>query len=736
MIQRPADETVEAETKEEIWAECAARFKLAEEVESQNRILAIEDLEFCDGQQWPDDLYNLRKVQRRPTLTINHTATLVRRVVNNMREQRPRIKVHPVGDGAQIDEARVANGLIRHIEEQSKASVAYDTGGESAVKIGWGYWRVVGEYIDEKSFEQELRIKPVRNALTGYIDPSSMLPDGSDMDWFIFTQRMKKTEFKRMYPKEDLDVWTQGAAGDNQRQWESKTEIRLAEYYRIKHTKDTLYKLSNGNTIYASEYRKNKDAFEMAQVMVVDKRDATRKQVQWFRVTGTKIVDSRDLPGQWIPVIRCEGNVLDLNGDVRRKGMIRDMKDPARMSNYWETAKTEKLALSSKAPWVMAEGQSDGHPEWEDANQKPYSVLKYKVLLGLDGQPLQGVPPPIRQPAVEVEQGFAEASESAQKNLLAVAGMPHEPGQDAPGTVVSGVALRRRQAISDISHFQYYDNQTMAIAHTGRVLLDLIPYYYSEKRMQRIIGEDGVPQMVAINDTKETSPGVYEIKNNMTVGRYDVVMDTGPGYETKRQEAAEAMIDLMKTPLGEVVVKTGADIALRNLDFPGSDDLADRAMPLNSEGLKKAVEGLPHQAKGIVTALMGENQQLKQQMQQMQLEIKYKGSIEQGWMQTELQKEKLKTDTAAHDAVIKAHTAHVDTHTKAQASIAVAEINAAGHIIDSRASEKHEKELQEKELAHAETMGVAEMGHSSSEADKDRKSAEKTAKHAGNGKDK
>lgn len=724
-------DTEQAESDEEIWQECANRFKLAEEVESQNRILAIEDLEFCDGQQWPDDLYNLRKVQRRPTLTINHTATLVRRVVNNMREQRPRIKVHPVGDGVQIDEARVVNGLIRHIEAMSNASVAYDKGGESAVKIGWGYWRIAGEYIDEKSFEQELKIKSVSNALTGYIDPSAMLPDGSDMEWFIFTTRMKKTEYKRLYPKEEMDIWTKGAAGDNQKQWESKTEIRLAEYYRICQIKDTLYQLSNGNTVYASEFRKNKDAFDTAQVMVTDKRPSTRRQVQWFRITGTKVVDKRDLPGHWIPVIRCEGNVLDLNGEVRRKGMVRDMKDPARMSNYWETAKTEKLALSSKAPWVAAENQIDGRPEWDDANQKPYSVLKYKLLTNPDGSYAQ-VPPPMRQPAVEVEQGFAEASESAQKNLLAVAGMPHEPGQDAPGTVVSGVALRRRQAISDISHFQYYDNQTMAIAHTGRVLLDLIPFYYSERRMQRIIGEDGVPQMVAINEPDAQAIG--KVKNDMTVGRYDVVMDTGPGYETKRQEAAEAMIDLMKTPLGEVVVKTGADIALRNMDFPGADDLADRAMPLNAQGMQKAVENLPHQARGIVMSLMNENQQLQQALSNAHLEIKYKGAIEQGWMQTELAKERMKTDTTAHDSVVKAHTALVDTHTKAAASIAVAEIKEGAGIMRDHLGAKHEKEAQERDLAHAEKMGAAEMGHASSEADKDRQSAEKTAKHAGNGK--
>jgi hypothetical protein len=410
--------------------------------------------------------------------------------------------------------------------------------------------------------------------------------------------------------------------------------------------------------------------------------------------------------------VRVEGNVLDVNGEVRRKGMIRDLKDPARMFNFWETAKTEKLALSSKAPWVMAAGQADGHPEWEDANQKPYSALFYEILKGTDGQPLN-VPPPMRQPAIEVEAGFAEASQSAARNLMAVAGMPHEPGQDTPGTVVSGVALRRRQAISDISHFQYYDNQTQAIAHCGVILLDLIPFYYSEERMQRIIGEDGVPSMVEINQRQTGPNGVQTVKHDMTVGRYDVVMDTGPGYESKRLEGAENMLDLLKTPIGETVVKTGADIVLRNMDFPGADELANRAMPQSPQGMEKAMESLPSDAKAIVQSLLAERTQLQQAMQHLQLELKYKTQIEQGWMQTEMAKARLQTDTKAHDAVLKAQTTHDDMHVKAQTSIAVAEINNAGKLLDTHVKGKQDVDAREHELAVAK---AAEKQNGSSNA--------------------
>lgn len=695
-VHAPTDLDTPAETDEEIFAECAERLRIAEQAESQNRAHALQDLEFGEGNQWPADIF--RDQPGRVKLTINLTNALVRRVVNNMKQQRPRIKVHPVADGSQVQDAKVVNGLIRHIEALSNASVAYDTAGESAVRMGWGYFRITGDYVDPQSFEQELKIIPIRNTFTGYIDPAAILPDGSDMDWFIISSKMKRQEFLRLYPDEDKSEWSYGGAGDSIIEWQTKEEIRLAEYYRIKYAKDTLYKLSDGRAILKSAF--NREAFGLAGITIIDKRSTARRQVQWFRVSGTTIVERRDLPGQWIPVLRVEGNALDVNGEVRRKGMIRDLSDANRQYNYWASAKTEKLALASKAPWIAAEEQLDGRPEWEDANQRAYSVLKYKILKDAAGQPIN-VPPPQRMPAVEVDQGFVEAGQSAQKDLLAVAGMPHEPGQDKAGEVISGVALRRRQAISDISHFQYYDNQTLAIAQCGRILLDYAPFYYGEPgRLQRIIGEDGQPEMVTLNDPQPPVAPEYTavIKNNMTVGRYDVVMDTGPGYDTKREEGAEAMMALLSIkPLAEQVMKVGADLVVRGIDAPYMDELANRLSTTNPEGMDKAVKALPKEAQAIVASLQNQLQQAQAKIQQQALEIKYKLQVEQGWQQTELRKAQMQGHVKAHD-----------TDTRAQASVDVAEIQQAGQLLNSHVEAAH-NQAAAKELIQAGTN--AEMSN-------------------------
>lgn len=697
-----------AVTDEEIFLEANERLRLAMEAMGENTTHAMEDLEFEDGNQWPDDLYNQRKIQRRPTLTINMTRRAVREVCNNMRQQRPRIKVHPTGGGAKMEDAKVWAGLIRDIENHSHADHAYDIAGESAVKIGWGYARVIADFISPDSFEQELKIRAVRNSFSVYDDPMAVLPTGADRDWIILTEEMKRSRYKRLYPKAENAEWRHGGPGDNDHLWESKEKIRLAEYYRITRRPEMLYQLTNGEAVYANDLDRDRlAAYGLAVETGPDgeevKRKSHRRVVEWFRLNGRKVVDRRELPGKWIPVSRCEGNVLDMNGQVRRRGMIRDLKDVNRMLNYWRTCETEIIALAPRAPFIVAEGQLDGHPEWKDANQKPYSALVYKPTHANPQDPNSPVlPPPQRQAPVDVQAGIVEAAQSAQQDLMMLAGMPHEPRADLPGTVVSGKALRERQAQSDRSHFQYYDNQTQFIAHIGEILVDQIPTYYSVRCMRRIIGEDGVPQMVGLNQPQmdpETQQ-ITEIKNDMSKGRYSIVMDTGPGYETKRQEGQEAVIDLLKTPLAEPIVKTGADLIVRNMDFAGAEDLADRLLPTNPQGMQKAVQSLPKEAQGIVQGLMTQLQQMQQVIQQQALEIKYGMAKAHLAATTKAHDTQVIAQTKEHDTAVRSETeltkAHMDNVTKRD----VASIQASAQLMNTNVEAAHDRAAA-KELVKA-----------------------------------
>lgn len=688
-----------AQTDKEIYEEVRDFLRLCEDSESDNRKRGLSARKFRSGEQWPQTLYKEREVDGRLSLTINHCDMFVTRVENAIKQQRPRIKCHPVGDQATIDKADLVNGLTRHVENRSQASIAYDAAVSNALTIGWGYYRIINEYVDETSFDQELRVVPILNPFTVYRDPNSVLPDGSDSMRYLISRKQTRKEYKLEHPGEELVDWIPGGSGDDLN-WESQDNIRLAEYYRIVTKPERLFKMKDGTTRFEHEFAPGvlkqalkdprKHNFAVERDGSVIERPSSFRQVQWFKLNGNRVVDRREFPPQHIkhiPIVAVEGNSCNLDGKRMFSGMVENLMEPARMVNYWETMKTERLALAPKAEWVAYESVIEGHDEWHDANRKSYSVLVGKAISGPSGELL---PLPTKQQPAGVEAGMSEAMQSAYSALMAMAGQPHEPGQDAKGEVISGVALQERRELADITHFQYYDNQTHSIAFGGRLMLEWFPIVYSTERMQRIIGEDGEPTVVRINE--QTAEGV---KNDLTVGEYDIVMDTGPGYDTKRQEGAEAMIDLLKTPLGEPIAKVGSDLIVRNMDFAGASDLADRLVPLNPEAMSKAVQDLPKQAQAIVAAMQQELQQIKQALQEAQMELKYKTTIEQGWMHVEREKTQVKAETDTRnkhtDALVKKHSDEVG-YDKA---INVAEINAGAKLIDSNQDRAHEKELAE-----------------------------------------
>jgi hypothetical protein len=709
-------ELARADADNDILVEARKRLNLSADSESSNRTEALTDLRFGNGDQWPVDVSRDRETDGRPCLTINVTDAMVRRVCNSLRENRPRIKCHPVGSGTDINLAKTADGVIRHIETSSGADHAYDVGVESAVRGGWGFWRVGSKYIDDRSFDQDLTIEAIQNPFTVYMDPASRAPDGSDMNWCLVSEWISRQEYAQRYDDSGVpysrlrtalstigNAFSFMGAGDEISDWSRKEELRICEYWRVNKKLDTLYMLADGTSKFKDEMP-SKPVAVLAGLQVAQDRNGKeisrqvmRRSVEWFLLSGDRILDRREWPGKWIPIIACYGRQTDLNGRIIRKGMIRDMRDPARSFNYSETAKTEVYALQPKAPWLGAEGFMEGHEAaWRDANRKPIVALEYKPTMLGDGTTL--APPPVRQEPPPVAGGFAEWSQANLSNFLFVTGMPNEPDADKKGEVVSGIAIRKRQGLSDISHFDFYDNQVRSLRHTGHVIIDLLPYFYDTQRVQRIINPDGTPDMITINE--KSADGL--INNNLAAGKFDIVIDTGPGYQTAREEAADAMLELMGTPLGEMTAKVAGDVVVRAMNFPDADTIADRlAAQIPGANIDKNSD-LPPKAQMMIAGLQQQLKEANQRFMAAQLEIeakhglqqlKDKGAAERVQMQesAETERTRMELDVKVHDTDTSAATKREDTHVKAVTAHDVAEINAASKLLNTNTEAEHNK---------------------------------------------
>jgi hypothetical protein len=635
--------------------ECNDNLKTAVEAETENRSEALNDLKFAAGDQWPDMIQSARELEHRPCLVINKTDSFVRQIVNNMREQRPRIQVHAISDGADKQKAKVVAGLIRHIQVKSKADTAYDTAADWQVRTGLGYFRLNTRYVRENSFDQEICFNRIRNRFTVYFDPASVELDGSDAEWCIITDRMRKKKFQRKYPKAKWVDFKALGAGDELNDWANGDEIRVAEYFKLDKIEDTLWLLSNGKTVFKSQAKL--DEMNAAGVTVIQERATVRRRLMWFKMTALEILDQRELPGRWIPVFPVYGAEYDIDGKVIRYGMVRGLQDPQRMYNFWRTAETEIVALAPKAPWLVEEGQVEGHEEeWDNANNRSYSHLKYKGVM-IDG--VTPAPPPTRLQPQGLPEAQVNAAMGASEDMKAVAGM-FDPALGAEGQETSGLMVARRQKQSDRSNFHFYDNLCITMKHAGMVMLDWIPHYYDTQRTIRIIGEDGVPDSVMINQKQRNELGVItQVLNDVTVGEYDIVMDVGPGYDTKREEAADNMLGMLATPLGEKVAMVADDIVMRQFDWPGADQIADRLAAANPiAGVESQIpDDVPDQAKAFIAHLVAQNKQLNGALQQAELDRKYRLTSEQIKQSGENQRTALQDETKRHDIASRDATA-------------------------------------------------------------------------------
>ena len=589
--------------------------------------------------------------------------------------QRPRIKVHPVNNLADYKIAQVIEGITRHIEVNSNADTAYDTAFDYAVRMGWGYWRINTRYTREDSFDQEIYIDTIDNPFTVYFDPNSILPDGSDAERCLITTVMDKKIFRENYPGADDGAnFQQRSTGDDTAAWITKEDIRVAEYFWIERERAKLYLLSDGTSGFADS-----DNFfarvEASGLTVVDERDSFRKAVKWIKCTAMEVLEEKTWAGKYIPVVPCYGAQVIVDDKRKKYGLVRFAKDPQRMYNFWRTSMTESVALAPKAKWLLAEGQDEGHEnEWAMANIKSTPVLRYKQK-DIEGQP---APVPTRLQPEAPPTGIMEAAGAISADLQMVLGIM-DPNQ-LPSGNISGKALQGQQNQVDLSNFHFYDNMTRSIRHTGKIILDLIPKIYDTQRVMRIIGSDGQPDMTTINEQSE----IGEVLNDVTVGEYDVVMDTGPGFQTKRQQAVESMMPLL-TGNAELFNIAG-DLVFRNMDFPGADVIADRLAAMNPLANIDEKSDIPPEVQMRLAQSQQTIEQLQQQLQAAGLEINNRAQVAQIKEEGATKRKLMDVTARAHNTETMAEVKVNDQNTRSITSQNKTEIDALVKILLARMS--------------------------------------------------
>ena len=671
-------------TDDKILEAARSRMKLAMDALGESRESEIDDLKFLAGSpdnmfQWPQDVQNARgaaqgsMINARPCLTINKLPQHVLQVTNDQRQNRPSGKVIPVDDKADVKVAEIYDGIVRHIEYISDADVAYDTACSNQVAFGEGYFRVLTDYCDDMSFDQDIKIGRIRNSFSVYMDPTIQDPCGSDAQWCLISEDMLKEDFERQYPKATpISTWQISGRGDEGMSvWCTDKTIRVAEYFYYVDEDATicLYEGMPEGVVKGSA----KAVIAVASgARLIRERQTTIRRVKWCKLNGYEVLESQDWAGKHIPVIRVVGNEFEIEGRLYVSGLVRNAKDAQRMYNYWVSQEAEMLALAPKAPFIGYSGQFEGYEnQWKTANTSNWPYLEVNSeATDHDGRVF---PLPQRAQPPMLSAGILQAKMGSADDIKGTTGQ-YDPSLGDKSNETSGRAIIARERQSDTGTYHYVDNLARAIRYGTRQIVDLIPKIYDTRRIARIIGMDGETNQAQIDPNQEEP--VREIQQedgsikriyNPGIGKYDVAVTVGPSYMTKRQEAMEAMAQLLQG--NPQLWAVAGDLFIKNMDWPGAQEMAKRFAKTIPSELMDGDDESPElaQAKTVIQQQQQQIEAVTQMVQQIQSSIEaQQAETDRMKVEAQVRNDERKTEIQAFDAETKRLAALMDDEARKQ----------------------------------------------------------------------
>ena len=633
----------------DILQEAKDRFSLVVSAESEQRKRELEDLEFDAGNQWPDEVKAARggqvvdgvPIPARPMLTINKLDQPIQLIINQQKNAKLGIEVRPDSEDASDDTAEVLQGLIRHIEVQSRADLARSWAFERAVKCGRGFYRILKTFADEsgQEFDQELVIERILNQGAVYLDPYAQQPDWSDGEWAIISTMIPADRYKKEFPESSLaaslddEFASLGDSGDN---WYGETEdgqqaVRVVEYFVVNRIpKERVAYLNDRGqlvTAWADELPETLDPASIQQ-----RRMTEQRSVMWYKLNGQEILEEAEWDGQYIPIIPVIGREQNIDGKRKWLGIVHPSKDGQRLFNYAVSTAVETAALEPKAPFIGYEGQFEGHEQaWAQANIRNFPYLEVKPIT-LGGQV---VPLPQRNTAganLGPSLALVDQADSYIKSTTFV----YDPSLGSSAGSRSGRAVLALQQQADIGNSNYLDNlASVSMTYEAKVLLDLIPKIYDRPgRVARILGTDDEVKQVMLNAPFSVSesgrpvpmlPGTppsspvpggrpRNIKRyDLAQGKYVATVSVGRAYRTRVEQGADELAQVLQASPN--LMPLIGDLYFKYRDFPGHLEIARRLKKMAPPEVREDDQELdPQQLLAQVEQIKAESGQMIEQM--------------------------------------------------------------------------------------------------------------------------
>jgi hypothetical protein len=560
---------MEKQTNEQILTEALERFSIAERFDKNQRELAVEDMRFAHAEdgQWSDD--DTERRGDRPRYTFNRVIGVIKQITGMHKQNRTQIKIDPESADSNDKTASILSGLIRKIQQNSRAQDAYDNAYDEKVSGGYGGWRVLTEFKND-SFDQDIVIKPIISAATShYIDPSHVEYTGRDGMWQFLITSMSEEAFKLKYPNATVtdfsndSYYTGSCAG-----WFRDESVRVAEYWVKTPITKTLALLSDGRTIYKEDSKDILDELAQEQITILKERKVKTFKVQMYKLNGAEILEGpNDWAGKYIPLIPDYGEQIRIESERFTRGIVRFSKDGNRTYNYARSTDIETYALTPKDPiWETPEQRKGFETSRKTFSRKNQPFMLFNGDPKSPGAPQRGGAPALPAAGIEIGRQSIE-------DMFATTSM-YPPAMGNAPQLLSEKSVRSQAEKGDIGNYVYQDNHEKSLSYTGEILLDLVPRIFDTPQMVSILEINGTSETVEINTEQlneinqtvmDEQTGKPVMINDLSLGKYGVSVQTGPSFSTQKDESAQQLIDLAQA--SPVFEQLTPDLIAKNLNI-------------------------------------------------------------------------------------------------------------------------------------------------------------------------
>jgi len=523
-----------------------------------------------DG-QWEDDIARTLDSQNRPRYTFDKVTPVLESMMADIEDMDFGCNIKPAGSGADKDLALTYEGMIRTIQNDSRSDAIFRNACRRVMRRGFDAWMVRAKYADEWSFEQDLYIVPITNALNRvWASNACKKPDSSDSEYMNVLTSISQKEYKERWPdRQPVSVDDYNEERDYSDY--QPNNITIGERYYKKKKMIEIAQMSNGEVHEINDdYKKIKDELALNGITEVNTKKVNDFNWLYAVYDGNGIMEiDKPTPFKSNPIVTVYGNYehIGSNSKITYSGFVEKELDAQRVHNYSKSREIEEGALSPRAKWWMTKAQAKGNEDQIARMNISSDPVQFYT-------PDSEAPPPFYQQVAQANPHLNALGNQMASDIKEQAGVFSAMQGDFSGRM-SEDTVRMQIDRGTAATRKWVNSIIDGIRRTCEILVETIPVVYDTKRQFTITGIDGAESLVTLNEEIYDQQSRQMVKNNnLNKGKYKVVADAGPAYTNRLEAGLDAL--LKYAAIDPTVVQQAGDVIMKAIDAPMVDQIAER----------------------------------------------------------------------------------------------------------------------------------------------------------------